>query len=199
MKSFWFLLRTTITGGIVFFLPILFLWTVGKHAISEITRYVRPLAERMGIATFAGQATVLILVVLLICIVCFLAGLLMRSPRFKNLSDFIDKNIVTLVPGYGQFKNTALLKMAGVGKHKGEPRTLVLLYDQYAWVPALKTEMHNGFCSYFFPSDTSLKSGYVKIMPIQSVREKVIPFDQLENVLSAEGKGVIALIGESNT
>jgi hypothetical protein len=86
--------------------------------------------------------------------------------------------------------------VAGARKHE-ETRTLVLLYDQYAWVPALKTEMHNGFCSYFFPADTDLKNGYVKILPMDSVREKVIPFEQLKNVLSAEGKGVIALIGES--
>jgi uncharacterized membrane protein len=198
MKSILFFLKTSIIGGITFFLPIVFLMIMLKHAVEELTRVVGPIAENLGIATVAGKATILILVILLILLFCFLGGLLMRLPQFKQLNEFVESNVMMLIPGYETFKQTAMSKVTKIGGSGEEPRTLVLLYDQYAWVPALKTEMHNGFCSYFFPSDASLKNGYVKILPMESVREKVIPFEQLKNVLSPEGKGIIALIGESN-
>lgn len=200
MKSILFFLKTSIIGGITFFLPLVFLMIMLKHAVEELTRVVGPLAEKLGIATIAGKATILIFVIVIILLFCFLGGLLMRLPQFRQLNEFIENNLLTLVPGYDTFKQTAMSKVTkiGGGGVQEEPRTLVMLYDQYAWVPALKTEMHNGLCSYFFPSDASLKSGYVKILPMESVREKVIPFAQLKNVLSPEGKGIIALMGESN-
>lgn len=194
MKSIAFFFKTSIMGGITFFLPLVFLLLMLKHAVEELTRIVGPLAEKMGIATIAGKATILIIVILIILAICFFGGLLMRLPQFKQLNEAVENNIMALIPGYATFKETTLQKIARDGKD--ESRTLVLLYDQYAWVPAVKTEMHNGYCSYFFPSDTNLKSGYVKILPMESVREKVIPFEQLKNVMSPDGKGVIALIGE---
>ena len=122
----------------------------------------------------------------------------MRLPQFKQLNELMERNIMAFVPGYDTFKQTAMSKIDKSEKQTGDQRTLVLLYDQYAWIPAVKTEMHNGYCSYFFPSDPSLKSGYVKILPMESVREKVIPFEQLKNVMSPDAKGVIAMMGESN-
>ena len=199
MKSIVFFFKTSITGGITFFLPLVFLMIMLKHAVEELTRVVGPLAEKLGIATIAGKATILIFVIVIILLICFLGGLLMRLPQFRQLNEMMENNVMTLIPGYDTFKQTAMSKVTKIGgTPQDDPRTLVLLYDQYAWVPALKTEMHNGFCSYFFPSDASLKSGYVKILPMESVREKVIPFGQLKNVMSPEGKGIIALIGESN-
>lgn len=198
MKSILFFFKTSIIGGVTFFLPLVFLMIMLKHAVEELTRVVGPLAEKLGIATIAGKATILILVISIILVICFLGGLLMRLPQFKQLNELVENNVMTLIPGYDTFKQTALSKVTKIGGAQEEPRTLVLLYDQYAWVPALKTEMHNGFCSYFFPSDSSLKSGYVKILPMESVQEKVIPFGQIKNVLSPDGKGIIALMGESH-
>ena len=196
MKSIWFFLKTSIVGGVTFFLPLVFLMIMLKHAVEELTRVVGPLAEKLGIATVAGKATILIFVIAIILLVCFIGGLLMRLPQFRQLNEVIENNVMSLVPGYDTFKQTALQKIAKDDeKNKAESHTLVLLFDQHAWVPALKTEMHNGYCSYCSPADASLKSGHVKILPMDSVREKVIPFDQLKNVMSPDAKGVIALIG----
>ncbi|HRI59440.1 MAG TPA: hypothetical protein PK228_06945 [Saprospiraceae bacterium] len=196
MKSIVFFFKTSITGGITFFLPFVFLMIMLKHAVDELTRVVGPLAEKLGIATIAGKATILMLVIIIILVICFLGGLLMRLPQFKQLNEMVENNVMVLIPGYDTFKQTALQKIVRDDKGNEVSRTLVLLFDQSAWVPALKTEMHNGYCSYFFPSDASLKSGYVKILPMESVREQVIPFEQLKNVMSPDAKGVIALIGE---
>ena len=198
MKSLLFFVKTSVVGGVTFFLPIVFLMIMLKHAVEELTRVVGPLAEKLGIATIAGKATILILVILIILAICFMGGLLMRLPQFKQLNELMERNIMAFVPGYDTFKQTAMSKIDKSEKQTGDQRTLVLLYDQYAWIPAVKTEMHNGYCSYFFPSDPSLKSGYVKILPMESVREKVIPFEQLKNVMSPDAKGVIAMMGESN-
>lgn len=198
MKSILFFVKTSVMGGITFFLPVVFLMIMLKHAVEELTRVVGPLAEKLGIATVAGKATILIFVILIILAICFMGGLLMRLPQFKQLNELMERNIMAFVPGYDTFKQTAMSKIDKSEKQTGDQRTLVLLYDQYAWIPAVKTEMHNGYCSYFFPSDSSLKSGYVKILPMESVREKVIPFEQLKNVMSPDAKGVIAMIGESN-
>lgn len=201
MDTILFFIRTTVMGGITFFLPLMFIKVMLDKAVSELTRMVGPLAEKLGIATIAGQATILMLVILLIILICFFAGLLMRLPQFKKLNELMEDNLMTFVPGYDAYKKKMLSKVTrSKKKEESAPpeRTLVLLFDQYAWVPALKTEMHNGFCSYFFPADSSLKSGYVKILPMDSVHEKVIPFEQLNNVMSPDGKGIIALIGETN-
>lgn len=196
MKSILFFFKTSIVGGVTFFLPLVFLMIMLKHAVEELTRVVGPLAEKLGIATIAGKATILILVITIILVICFLGGLLMRLPQFKKLNEAVEDNVMALIPGYGTFKQTALSKIHG--HQPDESRTLVLLYDQHTWAPALKTEMHNGFCSYFFPLDESLKNGYVKILPMETVKEKVIPYEQLKNVLSPDGKGIIALMGESH-
>jgi hypothetical protein len=189
MKSILSFLRTTLTGGVLFFLPLVFIMIAVKHGVETLRSVLGPLAIRLGIENVAGKATITLLVVLVIILICFIGGLLARLPQLKKLNEFVENNLMVFIPGYDQFKTQARDKIGASEK------TPVLLFDQKIWVPALKIEMGDGFSTYFVPSDSEMKRGSVRIWPIETVQEKVITHKQLKDLLESQGKGAATLLG----
>lgn len=191
MKSILSFLRTTLTGGIFFFLPLVFIMIAVKHGAETIRSVVDPLATRLGIENVAGKATITILTIAVIVFICFIGGLLARLPQLKRMNDFIENNVMVFIPGYDKFKSQAQGKIVGEGE-----KIPVLLFTQNTWIPALRIEMEGDMATYFFPEDDSLGKGFVRTIPSAFVQEKLITKEQLTKLLLQKGRGIIAVLAQ---
>jgi hypothetical protein len=190
MKSILSFLRTTLTGGVLFFLPLVFIMIALKHGAETIGAIVGPLATRLGIENIAGKATVTILVVLVIVFICFIGGLLARSRHLKKMNDSVDSLLMAFIPGYDKFKAQAKSKLGGK-----DEKIPLLLFTQNSWMPALKIETAGDWATYFFPEDAGLNAGFVRTLPSAMVQENLISKEQLVDILTQQGKGLVGVLG----
>jgi uncharacterized membrane protein len=107
MQSILFFIKTTIKGGILFFLPAVFLVLVIEKVIALFTKIITPVAVKFGIENFAGKATIGILIVLSALLICFIGGLLMRIRKLQQLNYMLDQKLSQFIPSYTKVKDKA--------------------------------------------------------------------------------------------
>lgn len=122
MKVSVFFIKTTVKGGILFFLPLIFLYMMYEKIKPVFSTLIIPVAEKFGINNFAGRASIGILIVVTVLVICFLGGLLMRMTIFKNISAKLDKELSQIVPAYNKMKTKTVGKLDDSNKSKDEDR-----------------------------------------------------------------------------
>ena len=113
MKTIWNFIKTTVIGGLLFLVPVVVLIFVLMQAFGLMLQVAEPIGELIPIESIGGVALANIIVVLLILIICFIAGLFATKRVFTRFQDYIESKILLKIPGYGLVKGiTNSLKMS---------------------------------------------------------------------------------------
>jgi uncharacterized membrane protein len=105
--------KTTILGGVFFLLP----FAVVMFLIGELSVIVAPIAKEIGKRFpdigfgFVSSATVL--AILLLVLLCYVAGLVARSALAARFSGKIEKTIIFLFPRYAILKDQMASNLGG--------------------------------------------------------------------------------------
>ena len=93
--------KATILGGLLFLLPlVVVVLIIGKaYKISMVV--AKPLGNLIPIDSIGGLALANILAVLVILVLCYMAGLVARFSRIKNKVASIEEMLIATIPGYG--------------------------------------------------------------------------------------------------
>ena len=113
MKTIWNFIKTTVIGGLLFLVPIVILIVVLTQAFGMMLQVAEPIGDLFQIESIGGVALANIIVVLLILVICFIAGLFATKRVFTRFQDYIESKILLKIPGYGLVKGiTNSLKMS---------------------------------------------------------------------------------------
>ncbi len=113
MKTIWNFIKTTVIGGLLFLVPVVVLIVVLIQAFGLMLQVAEPIGELIPIESIGGVALANIIVVLLILIICFIAGLFATKRVFTNFQEYIESKILLKIPGYGLVKGiTNSMKMS---------------------------------------------------------------------------------------
>ena len=113
MKTIWNFIKTTVIGGLLFLVPVVVLIVVLIQAFGLMLQVAEPIGELFPIDSIGGVALANILVVLLILLICFIAGLFATKKVFSRFQDYIESKILLKIPGYGLVKGiTNSMKMS---------------------------------------------------------------------------------------
>jgi len=104
MKSLVSLLKSTLIGGIFFLVPLVLLIIILSKAHDLMLKIAQPLSEVIPLEKIGGVAVANILVIVLLLLVCLLAGLLATRPKFKAFQQYLDEKILGPIPGYRVLK-----------------------------------------------------------------------------------------------
>ncbi len=104
MSSLRRLIRTTLIGGVLFLIPLVFVVVVFGKAFQIMKVVAAPLGKLITIESFAGFAIVEILTAFVLVLSCLLAGLVARSPWGKKISQKLDAVLLQMIPGYAWVK-----------------------------------------------------------------------------------------------
>ena len=104
MRSAVKLLNITIIGGAVFLIPLVLIVVVLGKAFQIIKVLAQPLRHLFPIDAVAGIALVDVLTLVLMVVLCLLAGLVARSGFGRKLHAKIDAVLLVVFPGYGWIK-----------------------------------------------------------------------------------------------
>lgn len=95
----------TIVGGVFFLAPFVVLIIILAKAQNIISAAITPLAEHIPIESIAGLHAPKILAVLVIVLMCFLAGLFSKTSLAKKLVGWLETSLLSNLPGYSFMKN----------------------------------------------------------------------------------------------
>ena len=105
MQIIYRFLKTTVKGGILFFLPLVVIYIAVEKVIAIFTKVITPIATKLGIEHIGGQATIGLLIALLVLFICFIGGLLMKIKKLEKLNRMLDEKLTSVLPSYTEIKS----------------------------------------------------------------------------------------------
>lgn len=187
MKSILHFFRATLTGGILFLLPMVLLIMMLDKAHIILLKISSPLAEELPELIFGLDGSNLLAVLLLI-IVCFISGLFFRSSRVRRWVGRLEENVLSYVPGYAMVKSITTDAIGDTTEHN---MTTVLVRDGDTWNIGFLVEEDGGFCTVFIPEAPRHDSGEIKIVPAAWVKKIDVSSNKAARSLQRYGKGAV--------
>ncbi len=170
MKNFYRKVRDTFVAGLIFLLPLLILFVLLTKVFQFLTGFTTKIAALFGLKSFIGISGGTIVSAITITVLCILCGYLVRISFFKSVSGWIDKKMMTHIPGYSVYREMALSRL--------EEKEEALPYKSAVWLkvddmqqPAFLMEtMPDGRLVVFAPTAGNVKEGGVFVLPEDKVQ-----------------------------
>jgi uncharacterized membrane protein len=192
MKEFVNFVKATLVGGALFLVPMIVLLAILGKAQQIASKIVTPLSKLIPVEALAGEVGIRILAVLLIVLVCFLAGVLAKKRSVKTASNWLEDHILIHVPGY-----TLIKSMTGsmAGTHSEADSKPVLARIEDSWQLGFVVErLEAGHLAVFVPGAPNAMSGSVYFMSAERVRPLDIPLPKAMKLMRGLGVGSAALV-----
>lgn len=189
MKSFLQFVRTTLSGGILFLLPLVLLMGIFNKAHEMFLKISKPLIGKLP--NLIGNFDLHNLIAILILVsVCFISGLLFKLQLTKRWVKRLEENVLSYLPGYNLLKS---IVAGAVGEEIEHGLSTVLVYnpDEQAWGIGFLVEEGNGLCTVFIPEAPRHDSGDVKIVPAANVKKVQVSSYKAAKSLKSYGKGAL--------
>jgi uncharacterized membrane protein len=187
MKSILSFIRTTLTGGVLFLLPVMLLVFLIKKAFEIMSPLAEPFAAFLP-DMFLGFDGSRLAALLMLVVVCFLGGLLFRSKRVQKWVVSLEDNVLSAVPGYFLLKNVAADVVGNRDEHNMKP---ILVREDDSYSIGFLVEEVEGWCTVWLPETPKQDSGNAIIIPSDKVIHLKANTFQLRRSLKVYGKGVI--------
>lgn len=187
MNRFVGFVKTTVKGGVWFLFPFIVLVIVLGKAQEITVRFVEPLAKRIPVHSVLGMGLVRVLAVVILLLVCFIAGLFSKTQTARTISDWLEKNFLTKLPGYDFFKSIGanLLHLEKAGS-----RPVVLARIEDAWqIGYITEELDNGLFAVFIPDAPMPFSGSLYFMTEDRFQRLKISIPEAQQCLRRLGHG----------
>jgi uncharacterized membrane protein len=183
MKSLAEFTKTTLMGGVLIVLPIYLSILLLLKTIAGVGALIDPVTAQLP-ATLQFRRVIAMLVVIL---VCFLAGLIVRTGPGLRAKNALERNLLDRIPGYALIRGLA---SRVAGRQEDETFAVALVEIEEALVPAFIVEEHDdGAYTVFVPSVPTPTAGAIYILPRERVHLVDISFAKAAWVTTKWGAG----------
>ena len=194
MKAISHFLRITVLGGVLFLTPIVALVFILGKAFDFARRALKPVTAIIPDRLVSGATTEAIMAIVLIAILCFLAGLFARTRLAQRIVAGLESSVLSKVPAYEYLKQAGASVM-GLGEMADHPVVLTQLGG--AWRIGVQTGvMGGGLVAVFVPNSPNPMSGSVFLVAADSVRPASVPLAAAIGCLRRCGAGSEAFLSE---
>ena len=180
-------IRTTILGGLLFLFPIVFVVAILGKALEVTNKLSAPLAGLLPIDSIGGLAVVKLLALVILALICFLAGLAARTPLAGKFVKFLETNVLGKIPAYTLLKSKAesVLRPEDIG---GLCPVLARFDD--SWQLAFEIERIAGSkVVIFLPGAPDSWSGSVCVMTEDRITPLDLTIKSAADIMKRLGKG----------
>jgi uncharacterized membrane protein len=182
---------TTVIGGLLFLVPVVFLGIVLTKAAGFMMVIAQPLAAWVPVDSIGGVALANLIAVAAVILLCFLAGLVARHALAGKLVKNLESKVLVKIPGYSMVKgivsgfdesNTAGLK----------PVALQLGTAERVGFEVQK--LPDGRSVIYIPSAPSPWSGVTQVLPPEQVTYLEVPVTKIIEITENYGHGMNELL-----
>jgi len=185
---------TTVVGGMLFMIPLVFVTLIFGKAFQIMTVIAKPIDKLLPVEHIGGVGLVNILAVLIMLLFCMITGLIAKGPRAKSFYKKSDSILGELVPSY-LWTKTVMTNLAGNEDTEQFKPVLVRLDDQLQ----IAFEMERGLDNLvvvFFPGAPDVRSGTVAYVTADRVEPLATSLLAINKTLKHMGKGAAVLLPE---
>ena len=185
MKSLLNFIRATITGGLLFLLPMVLLIIIFGKALNILHKVSIPISEKLPTIIFGLDGSNLVAIALLI-LICFLSGLLFRSKYVRKWVKKLEDDVLIHIPGYILIKS---ITADAIGEKSDDDMVPILIHEDDSWNLAFLVEKGGKFSTVFIPDAPRHDAGEVKIIPTEHIEKLDISVHKFTQSIKAYGKG----------
>jgi uncharacterized membrane protein len=187
MKKFLENSRNTILSGILFFLPIFFLLGLIQKVWHSLTGFGAKLAALVGVKSVAGIGAASIVTTLLLILIFYICGLLVRFAFIGKFRNWIENTLLQYIPGYLTYK----VKMEEKLIKKADTRQPVLVITPIGKRPGLLIESTAQSATVYLPNTPDTNNGQVLIVDVSTIRHIKGDAKSLLKSVQYSGKGIL--------
>ena len=172
MKGLAELTKTTLIGGLLIVLPIYLSILLLAKTLSAIVTLLSPVTAAIP----AGVQFRQVIAVLIVLVVCFVAGIVVRTGPGLRAKYALERSVLEKIPGYSLVRGLADRVSGEEGEGAFRP-ALVEIEDALA--PAfIIEELDDGRYTVLIPSVPTPAAGSLLIMPRERVHPMDVPFSR---------------------
>jgi uncharacterized membrane protein len=195
MKKFFKLFQDTVTGGLFFLIPMFVLIFLVNKIWAKITGAAKGLAALFGIQKAMDGGVGAIITIVIILLICFVSGMLLRVSLLSTLRNKLDAFLERKIPGYGFYKLTMEQK---IKKDDAPSRPVVLLtIDGVSQPGAVIEQFADGRKVVFVSSHPASTNGNVYVVDTAAVTELPTTELDLNKILKSRGEGLVTLVEQN--
>lgn len=192
MKNMRRLIRTTVLGGIIFLIPLVFVVVVFGKAISIIQSVAIPLGEMIPVESVAGVAIVPILTTVILFASCLLAGMLARSSGGQKVYRKLDTVLLQMIPGYAWIKGITGEVLDEDADEVLKP--VLVTFDDQSQLAFEVDRGADGWVAIYIPGAPDPRSGTVSYVTSDRVQSVDIGFKAVTKICKNLGRESTAML-----
>lgn len=179
-------IKETVISGIVLFLPILILLYIFKKVYSALYKSGHKLTEIFGLDDAGDKKWVPFVTLVLVVIILFFCGLLVRFAMVTRMKEWIENNILIYIPNYSKYNAKMMAKL----EPEEDVRPAILVEINGAWKPGFLIKSNTEKSTVFLPSTPDTDIGEVWVVENTKVTLLEMSTKELKNSLLLSGKGM---------
>ena len=187
MSAFKTTFRSLFVGGLLFLCPIVIFIAILIKAIHLVRPVVQKLANFMGIETIFGRATIGVLAILFIVLLCYVSGILIHRGLLHKWNSTFEETIYTLFPALRRLKFRLFKEDSG---DEDDWKSILFKRDDSFNIGFITHQSENGILSIFIPDAPEINNGEIILIAESKCIYHHIPRDQAMKLLVKFGKGL---------
>ncbi len=183
-------MKTTILGGILFLVPVAMLAIVIGKSFQLSMMLAEPVDQMIPIENVAGVAFVNIVALVLILVICYLAGLAARMGLMSSRLERLDGLLIDFIPGYAVTKSV----IGSVAQDEDVSQVfkpVTVAFDDYSQI-AFEIERNETTAILFLPGAPSAWAGSTVAVDVARVSPLDLPTHQAAKLMRKMGRGTLA-------
>jgi uncharacterized membrane protein len=192
-KSGFRFITTTVIGGIVFLVPLVFLVFVLGKAIGFMMVVAEPMAAWIPVDSVGGIALANLIAIVCVIFISFIAGLIARHTVAAGFVRSLETAVLSKIPGYQMIKGIK----SGFDPAETEGMKPVALQLGSAERIGLEIQqLKDGRSMVYIPSAPSAWSGVTQILPAEQITYLDVPVTRVLDLTDKYGYGVEDLLNK---
>jgi Uncharacterized conserved protein len=191
MKKLATFIKVTIAGGILFLIPLGVLIIILSKIFNLLQPVSAALARRLPFSNIAGIGIATLITILLLFVICFIAGLFIKTKFVQGIIKWLEDRVLVYIPGYSSLKALTTNVLTKEGTNQWRPASVFI--DDNELICFVIDESEN-YCTVFLPSAPSPSSGTVGAREKSKVKYLPLTVNETFLLIRQYGKGAASQI-----
>ena len=185
-------LRLTLIGGVIFLIPLVIVVAAVGKAIQIMRVVAAPLNRLIPIETVAGFAFIDVLAVIVMVLLCLIAGLVARSPWGRKMYAKLDELLLQMIPGYAWIKGVT----GEISDDEAEAtmKPVLARFDDQLQVGFEVDRTDDGLVAVYLPGAPDPRSGSLSYMTADRIQHIDAGFAAVSKSFKKLGRGASAML-----
>lgn len=183
-------MKTTILGGVLFLAPLAVLAILVGKVFQLSLLVVKPVESLIPVERFIGVASINLVAIAVIALVCYLAGLVAERTMTGRTMQRLDGLLMDMIPPYAVFK-TVVASASSLEDLSSLMKPVLVRFDDYDQV-AFELERDGERSVVFLPGAPSAWSGITVVADAERVQYLNLPTHQALKLMRTFGRGTLA-------